>query len=171
MGRRRSSKLNMYIGLTAGFFLASTILGHQALSSPSIPAHVVSITGPGEKAWMNALLDSLGAPRTAANIASLEHWKLRETVGWPPQDKDGNGNLFVVDNPMNTGRRCCGGTTINSAGIQSYPSLSAGLEATVITLHNGHYGDILGQLRKGNGLTSGASPGLLTWSGGAYAGV
>lgn len=165
-------KLNKWIGIALGSWLGisvfagggvgvTKILGHHGSG-----IHTASIDSPGEKGWIDALLASVGAPKNGANESSVADWINHETAGWPPAD-----GSTVVNNPMNTAEACCGGYSINSVGVQAYPSLSAGLQATVITLENGNYGDILSQLRQGNGLTSGASSGLRTWSGGAYGSV
>lgn len=129
--------------------------------------HIASISASaGEVQWIDALLTSVGAPHSGANVASIEHWIRHETVGWPPRDTGP-----VVNNPLNTSEGCCGGSAINSAGVMAYPTLPDGLQATVITLENGNYGDILSRLRHGVGLRSGASAGLRTWSNGAYGSV
>jgi hypothetical protein len=109
--------------------------------------------------FIAAVLTGIGAPDTAANQASLVHWMEQEE----PQSDWNHWN-----NPLNTTQAEPGSSPENSVSVQSFPSLTEGLAATIATLLNGNYPDILLQLRAGNGLQSGASAGLLKWSGGAY---
>jgi len=39
---------------------------------------------------------------------------------------------------------------MNSVGVKAYSSWAVGLRATVITLHNGYYDEILAALRRGD---------------------
>src|SRR5262249_18929685 len=102
------------------------------------------------------------APSTPANVASLADWMAHEE---PPSD------WSHWNNPMNTTQDEPGAQSQNSVGVKSYPTLAEGLQATIATLNNGLYPDILLQLRAGRGLRSGASTGLLRWPGGAYSSV
>lgn len=115
-----------------------------------------------QETWIKDLLSAIGAPANSANIASITDWMAHEE---PPSD------WSHWDNPMNTTEPEAGSQSQNSVNVQSYPSLSEGLQATITTLNNGDYGDILMQLRAGNGLKSGAERGLSTWSGGGYSSV
>lgn len=130
-------------------------------------ADVAVKAGSSETSWIDALLASLGAPRSNANINSITDWIHKETFGWPPEDQGG----VVVNNPLNTGQHEPGSSDYNPAGVQIYPNLSVGLKGTYDTLTNGRYGDILSRLKKGAGLTTGASAGLGTWSYGGYTSV
>jgi hypothetical protein len=112
--------------------------------------------------WIDSLLTALGAPTTGPNVNSIVNWMAHEE---PTSDWN------HANNPMNTTENEPGATAINGVGVKQYSSLTEGLDATVTTLENGNYGDILLQLRAGNGLTSGAEKGLSTWSGGAYTSV
>lgn len=124
-----------------------------------------AVTAPAtasQASWAQSLLTAIGAPATAANLASVEHWIAAE----------GDFSLPGHNNPLNTTLVTSGSTgSINSVGVQNYGSATQGVEATVQTLETGGYGDILMLLRSGQGLASGAAAGLSKWSGGAYASV
>ena len=142
---------------------AEPITANNGTSTSSTPTSTPTVGATGsQKQWVDALLKALGAPATGANENSIVNWMAHEE---PSSDWNHNNN------PMNTTEDEPGASTTNSAGVKSYTSLQEGLDATVTTLNNGDYGDILMQLRAGNGLTSGASKGLSTWSGGAYSSV
>lgn len=52
-------------------------------------------------------------------------------------------------NPLNTTQRMSGASSMNSVGVKAYTSWDQGLQATVITLQNGYYGNILSALQSG----------------------
>jgi hypothetical protein len=116
-----------------------------------------------ESAWIKSLLSALSAPDTAANESSLTNWIARETP-WPP---------VSANNPLNTTQVMGGSHSVNSVGVQAYPSASVGITATVTTLENGFYPAIVAALRAGTGL-AGCGPWnseLSSWSGGGYSSV
>jgi hypothetical protein len=165
---------------TAG--LRDLIAGQSAEEAGDVtiegtPASIANVTGQSEtgvasgappanaseKAWIVAMLAALGALPTAANIKSLTNWIARETP-WPPVSKN---------NPLNTTQLESGSRSVNSVGVQAYPSAATGINATVTTLENGRYPAIVAALRAGRGL-SGTGPWnaeLATWSGGGYSSV
>jgi hypothetical protein len=110
--------------------------------------------------FATALLNAIGAPLTKANIQSIVDWEAQE------------GGAFknnAAYNPLNTTQAEPGYTVTGSQGnIGSYRSWSQGLQATVTTLENGSYNDLLDALRSGQGLMSGSYQGLSTWSHGSY---
>lgn len=118
-----------------------------------------------EADWITAVLSGVGAPSTGANIDSLTDWISHESVfpGGP-----GKGGQW---NPLNTTQTEPGSTQYNSVGVQNYSDEQQGIQATIATLTNGNYSDILAMLRAGKGLKSGASAGLSKWSGGGYTSV
>jgi hypothetical protein len=87
--------------------------------------------------WEAAVLALLGAPNTAANVKFLDGWQAYE------------GSTCRY-NPLNTTLPYGGSTQCNSVGVQSYPSTSAGAQATAKTLTNGYYGDVVAALRSGD---------------------
>lgn len=117
-----------------------------------------------DSSFATELLQRLGAPVTDANVTFIEKWISRE---------GGGGD----NNPLNTTQQMSGSTVLagNSAGVQNYGDLDTGLQATVKTLNNGYYGDILSALKSGDALAADREGklqhGLSTWSGGAYGSV
>lgn len=109
--------------------------------------------------WAVSLLQALGAPQTKANVDSIVSWEAAEGGNWR--------NTATYD-PLNTTQVEPGSTPVNPIGVQAYTSWSEGLNATVTTLHNGDYNDILGALRSGKGLLGRRFEGLSDWSGGNY---
>lgn len=117
-------------------------------------------------AWTTALLTAIGAPATAANIKSVNSWIDKESVY--PGNGHNTGGLF---NPLNTTRTASGATDYNSVGVKNYVSEAQGLSATVATLLQSNYTDVVNALRSGNGLCGQSFQGLLTWSGNGYSRV
>lgn len=110
-----------------------------------------------------ALLQAVGAPLSKANISSIVDWEAREGGNWK------NTARF---NPLNTTQAEPGYSETGTQGnIGSYTSWAQGLQATVATLENGDYNDILTALRSGSGLGGGDYAGLYTWSGHSYSSV
>lgn len=109
-------------------------------------------------AFADAVLSGVGAPVTPPNVKSIESWIGRE----------GGGG---ANNPLNSTLPAPGSTGFNSVGVQNYPTPQDGITATVSTLENGNYGDILMLLRSGGGLCGHQLQGLSTWSGGGYSSV
>ena len=91
--------------------------------------------------WAQALLKSLGMPMTADNVAAVVAWEMAEGGHW---------YNTAYYNPLNTTQSMPGATIFNSVGVKAYKSWKQGMDATVITLHNGYYGGILDALRRGN---------------------
>jgi hypothetical protein len=87
-------------------------------------------------AWQRDILRALGAPATAENIRFFNAW----------QRAEGGGAAF---NPFNTTQGASGASNYNNIGVKSYPSYKAGVQATVQTLLNGRYGNIVSLLRSG----------------------
>lgn len=90
--------------------------------------------------WQKAILTDprINAPVTAENLAAINAWQR------------GEGGIYE-NNPFNTTLKSghqVGGT--NSAGVRGYDSPQAGIDATVRTLTNGFYPNILSAFRKGD---------------------
>lgn len=141
----------------------------SAPSSPSAPVNssVPAYSGKSgpiknETDFAHSLLQALGAPETAANIQSLVNWEKREGGQWH------NSAHF---NPLNTTQSAPGATGMNSVGVKAYTSWEQGIKATVDTLHNGKYNDLVAALKSGKGLSHGSYKGLSTWSGGGYSSI
>jgi hypothetical protein len=125
-------------------------------------------TGENQKAWSEAILNSLGAPLTSANIVSIGYWMQNE-AGSPPS------GIVGANNPINVSQPCCGGVPIQDDGdgvtfLQSYPDVAGGVEAITQYLNRGNYTTILADLKSGVGLMS--DPNLASeielYSGGGY---
>lgn len=105
--------------------------------------------------FATSLLKGLGYPVTAANLSFLNAWMRRE----------GGGG---ANNPLNTTQRMTGSTSFNSVGVQNYANIATGVQATIKTLRNGRYGDLLTALQSGKADTNRTYQGLSTWSGKGY---
>ena len=154
------------------------LAGSSSVASSSSPTRASSpSSGPSSAAYGNligaggitprnfaaALLTAVGAPLSKANISSIVDWEAREGGNWR------NTARF---NPLNTTQPEPGYSETGTQGnIGSYTSWAQGLQATVTTLENGDYNDILAALRSGTGLGGGDYSGLYTWSGHSYSSV
>jgi hypothetical protein len=121
----------------------------------------MSRTTGNESSFATAVLNGLGAPVTQSNLDFIERWITRE---------GGGGD----NNPLNTTQQMSGSTLLsgNTAGVQNYSNLDVGVQATVKTLTNDFYPNIVAALRSGNAEQADAagqlSHDLSTWSGGGY---
>ena len=124
--------------------------------------------GENQKAWSEAILNSLGAPLTSANIVSIGYWMQNE-AGSPPS------GIVGANNPINVSQPCCGGVPIQDDGdgvtfLRSYPSVADGVEAITQYLNRGNYTTILADLKAGVGLMndSNLASEIQLYSGGGY---
>ena len=83
------------------------------------------------------LLTKLAVPNTQENLRAVVAWAEAEGTG-------------ALNNPLATTRRASNTTDFNSVGVKNYPSYDAGVDATVATLRNGRYANILNALAQGN---------------------
>jgi len=125
---------------------------------------VTNPTSSSERSWITALLTSLGAPATNANINSLSSWISKESVY--PGNGQNTGGLF---NPLNTTLSAPGATDYNSVGVKNYVSEAQGLAATVKTLLGSDFSIIVKDLRGGNGLCGKSYQAFHDWSAGPSA--
>ena len=150
---------------------SSTPSAQQSTASdtltPQNTAEYQTPSGQNQLAWSEAILTSLGAPLTDANILSIGYWMQNE-AGSPPY------GIVGANNPINVSQSCCGGVPIQSDGdgvtfLQSYPNAADGIEATTDYLERGNYTDILAALRSGDGLGgSDLASEISLYSGGGY---
>ena len=84
-----------------------------------------------------AILAGIGAPVTPGGVAILVAWQACE------------GGPATRHNPLNTTLPMPGSFAINSQGVQAYPTEAEGITATVQTLQNGLYPQIVSALRSG----------------------
>jgi murein DD-endopeptidase MepM/ murein hydrolase activator NlpD len=121
------------------------LMGGASVLSPNVSggAQVTRgvILGTGsQKSWATTLLKKLGDPTTPQNVAALTTWAAYEGGHWK-----NTANY----NPLNTTQPEKGATNMNSVGVKSYSSWSQGYQATIDTLNNGRYGNILNALKSG----------------------
>lgn len=105
--------------------------------------------------WRVALLRNLGAKPTKQNMRFLSTWQ-RWEGGHTNNDARYNWLNTTSDSPGALGE-------INSVGVKRFDSFQNGIAATVKTLNNGYYDDILKGLRSGDPYSSDLSRGLQTW--------
>jgi hypothetical protein len=135
--------------------------------TPQNTAEYVTPSGQNQLAWSEAILNSLGAPITSANVISLGYWMQNE-AGSPPY------GIVGANNPINVSQSCCGGVPIQDDGdgvtfLQSYPTAADGIEAITEYLERGNYTDILAALKEGVGLSgSNLASEISLYSGGGY---
>ena len=105
--------------------------------------------------WRRDVLKRVGAPATKQNLDFLATWQRWE---------GGHTNNKASFNWLNTTSNAPGAThSINSVGVKAFDSYENGVNATVQTLNNGRYGDIVGALRSGNPYKEKPVAGLSTW--------
>jgi len=94
--------------------------------------------------WQKQILLGINAPITPANLTYLNAWQRAE-----------GGNY--QNNPFNTTLRTPAQIgPANSAGVRGYASPQAGIKATINTLQNGRYANIITALRQGTNAMSAA---------------
>lgn len=105
-----------------------------------------------------ALANGLHAPRTASVLKALAAWSYCE--------KPHTGAAaWQWNNPLNATEPGYGSTaTVNTAGVRIYPTPADGIAATVATMTNGLYPDIVAALRAGDGARAVQQTGeIATW--------
>ena len=167
-GKRFSSSVRSVLsgqspsGASGANPITDSAVGTTASSGSSGSAAVIAPSGPSETAWITAMLASIGAPPTQANISSISSWIAHEG----PYGTQGENN------PLNTTIETTGaqGKFLNTP-VTNYDTPAHGIAAIAQTLLGGGYSDILSALRSGNGLCGRSWSGLSTWSGGGYSRV
>jgi hypothetical protein len=86
--------------------------------------------------WARELLARLPAPDGFEQVVAIVAWAAAE-------------NTTAAWNPLATTMPAPGSTRFNAVGVQNYPSLDVGLDATVRTLRLRHYTAIVDALRRG----------------------
>lgn len=99
---------------------------------------------PGVLNWQAQILHAVGAPVTPANLTFLNAWARAE-----------GGS--ASNNPFNTTQQAPGASSYNSVGVRNYTSPQQGIQATVQTLQNGRYGNILAALHQGTNARAAAA--------------
>jgi cell wall-associated NlpC family hydrolase len=94
------------------------------------------MAAPNIPGWQSMILKGVNAPVTPENIRYMDAWARAE-----------GGS--ATNNPFNTTQHAPGAGSYNSVGVRNYTSPQQGIQATIDTLNNGRYGNIIGALRKG----------------------
>ena len=106
-------------------------------------------SGVTPQSFAEEVLTRLGITPTKTNVSNFVAWEKAE---------GGNWNNTAAYNPLNTTLKLPGsGATGTQGNIGVYTSWQQGVEATVETLQNGDYGNILQALQKSQGWVSFAS--------------
>jgi len=87
--------------------------------------------------WRERILAGVGVKNTPENLRFFDAWARAEGGA-------------AANNPFNTTQGAPGATPYNSVGVRNYTSPQEGVDATVNTLTNGRYGNIIGALRAGD---------------------
>jgi hypothetical protein len=105
--------------------------------------------------FSTAVLQRLGIRPTSANVRAMVGWAKAEGGHW---------NNSARYNPLNTTQPERGaGNTGSQGNIKVYRNWNQGVQATVETLKNGHYGAILHALRGNNPLAVANAIGQTPW--------
>lgn len=91
--------------------------------------------------FANDVLAGIGAPVTPENVRAIQAWARAE-----------GGTSH--NNPLNTTQGAPGATDFNSVGVKTYTSYEQGVQATIQTLLNGNYANIIAALKAGNNAMS-----------------
>jgi hypothetical protein len=115
---------------------ASQLNGYAGTPT-AVPANGDMRAPAARQQFASDLLARLGMPQTAENVRALVAW----------QQAEGTRAAF---NPLATTQGSAGANDFNSVGVKNYTSYAQGLDATVTTLCNGRYGEILAALLDGS---------------------
>jgi hypothetical protein len=115
---------------------ASRLTGYGGTPT-AVPANGDMRAPAARQQFATDLLARLGMPQTAENLRALVAW----------QQAEGTRAAF---NPLATTQGSAGANDFNSVGVKNYTSYAQGLDATVTTLRNGRYGEILAALLDGS---------------------
>ena len=94
-----------------------------------------NISAVSDEDFYKEILRGIEAPESRNNMLYLFAWRQAE-----------GGNAAF--NPFNTTQRADGATNYNKVGVKNYTSAEQGIKATIKTLLNGRYGDIISSLRR-----------------------
>jgi len=131
-GRAGANQIPLGANGTSSF--ASALDKAQTATATSAPA---SGTDDSHTQWATDVLTALGMPVTQQNMTAMTAWAKAE----------GTAAAF---NPIATTQSAAGATNFNSVGVKNYTTYGDGVAATVKTLTNGRYGNILAALSAGN---------------------
>ena len=109
----------------------------QTTTTAASGADAVGGRGAKHDRFARDVLAGIGAPTTAENIRALKAWALAE-------------GTKAQHNPLATTRKFANTTNFNSVGVKNYASYEDGIAATIETLKNGRYPNILAAFAQGN---------------------
>ena len=103
-----------------------------------------------EVAWAKDFLGKIGAPVTAQNLTAMTSWMASEGGGGGALT--GLGVNDAMYNPLNTKQHMPGSWKPGdmTEDVQAFQNYGSGMQATVKTIKNGRYSNILDALKKGN---------------------
>ena len=124
----------------ASILIAASLLLFAVVVARARPVAVAAAPQDGRTARAVALLSQIGNQQpTLATVAFVVAWSNAE---------DRSNGAIERNNPWNTTMTGYGETaTINGDGVRAYPTWETGLAATVATLTNGRYGELLAGLQ------------------------
>ena len=135
----------------------------QLVSTYALPTDP-ELTGAGVSygRWAELLLGRLGAPACRDNLSVLVAWQAAEGTA-------------AAHNPLATTHDVPGATNFNAVGVKNFPSLEAGLDATIETLHGPEtygYGAILSALAScASAMTTAQAVNASSWCKGCAGGM
>jgi len=88
--------------------------------------------------WARNILKAMGMDDDPNPVVAVVCWIAGEAPATP---------TGAQNNPMNSTQQISGSTDFNSVGVQNYKTKEDGLKATVQTIRNGRYDDIIAALR------------------------
>jgi hypothetical protein len=135
------------VGLTPGQQAQAGDTGTQT-QTPENTTTPGGLTGGG--GWITGILNGLNAPASSNNTKKLTAWNACEG------NLQGHSGLGI-NNPFNTTLNCCSGTSVNSAGVKSYPTMTCGIQATLQTLQASRYAAIVSNLQQDGSFSAFAS--------------
>lgn len=106
--------------------------------------------------YYQAVLEGIGAPVSPNNLRYMAAWQAAE-------------GGTATNNAFNTTEAASGATNYNSVGVKNYPDEQTGIMATVKTLLNGRYNNLVNDMRADADpkKTAGELDELSTWGTGA----
>ncbi len=128
----------------------------SSTSSSPTTGKGVTPTNASETAFIHALLATIGAPATTANVNSLTSWFQHEQQ-WDAGPPDGGA---YTHNPLNM-------EDAKGESGWALPSAAVGVAETAARIISG-YPCIAAALRSGKGLCGQCASEFSTWSGGGY---
>lgn len=131
-------------GATVAVFIGLALASGGMKVHKGIHADLTAIGGAGQytpTSWARAVLRADGLPRTPCDVGALTAWEAAEGGHW---------HNTAQYNPLDTTQPEPGSQSMNSAGVQAYPSWQEGLQATLATLNNGRYSAIISALQAGD---------------------